>query len=162
MSTNTFLEGRSPHEVEQLRAKFTAQIKAMPSGCRVWTGGVTNSGVGKKTFTGKFFDGTDKLSARQVAWQFAGKVMPHGKNLIVTCGEPLCVNPEHLALGREYGLPKSQRQPESIKGVPPIEAVRNESAALRAMADALILLPEAQARRVICAVAALYNIEVRR
>lgn len=62
-------------------------------GCWVWKGNKTHDGYGRVRFEGK------KRRAHMVSYEhFFGKI-PEGKMICHKCGNPLCINPEHLYAG---------------------------------------------------------------
>ena len=75
-------------QYDRERLRFRTRLRA--NGCHEWTGklGATKCpliGVGKK-----------QVSARQMAWHLAGKpALKPKQQLRVTCGNAICINPEH-------------------------------------------------------------------
>ena len=65
------------------------------SGCLVWTGQVSNAGYGRIMLKGD--EGNRMHTASRAAYElFVG---PAGDRIVTqTCGNRLCVNPEHLEL----------------------------------------------------------------
>jgi hypothetical protein len=66
------------------------------TGCWIWIRQISNSGCGKITIPGP--SGNFVESAHRASYAaFVGPV-PKGGIVLQTCGERLCVNPEHLEL----------------------------------------------------------------
>ena len=67
------------------------------TGCWIWTGQVSNSGYGRVMET-QDDHGTKMVSAHTASYHaFIGQV-PQGHLVKQSCGNRLCVNPEHLEL----------------------------------------------------------------
>lgn len=66
--------------------------------CHVWTGLVTRTGYGDIRMGG--VSGNHRL-AHRVAWEIERGPMPRGFHVAWTCGNRLCVRPEHLRVTRE-------------------------------------------------------------
>ena len=67
------------------------------SGCWIWQGQVSNSGYGRTKIRGA--DNTVKMvSAQSVSYQQFVADVPDGYLVKQSCGNRLCINPQHLAL----------------------------------------------------------------
>ena len=67
------------------------------SGCWIWQGQISNSGYGRTKISGE--NNTVKMVSAQFAsyQQFIAEV-PDGYLVKQSCGNRLCINPQHLAL----------------------------------------------------------------
>jgi hypothetical protein len=82
----------------RLQRQLLGRVRKDPEGsCWNWTGQVSNSGYGR-TMIPDGDGGTRMVSAQTASYlAFIGEV-PDGKLVGQTCGNRLCVNPEHLQL----------------------------------------------------------------
>jgi hypothetical protein len=79
-----------------LASNFWAKVEKS-DGCWLWRGAVVRGGLGYGRFS---LPNQESSTAHRVAWEFVNGPIPDG--LIVrhvVCRNPLCVRPEHLALG---------------------------------------------------------------
>jgi hypothetical protein len=79
-------------------AKITAQC-VEDGDCLLWTGICSVSGVPKvniRVREGK--GGRTVLSARRVVWELVKGPLQPRKLITTTCGNPKCLNPDHLAM----------------------------------------------------------------
>jgi hypothetical protein len=67
----------------------------MPNGCIVWTGHVSNTGYGKMNFTQAGYK-SETLFAHRASYELSKGRIPDGMVIDHLCGNPPCVNPEHL------------------------------------------------------------------
>ena len=67
------------------------------TGCWEWSGQVSNNGYGRTMLRDD--DGRTRMeSAHRASYElFVGPIPPHGQ-VRQTCGNRLCINPEHLQL----------------------------------------------------------------
>jgi hypothetical protein len=97
-----FPAGQNP----ALATYLTEKTKHDPAtGCLEWTGGVSKHGDPRiwKTYAARF--GSDRPS--RLAWQLChGKVLGKNTKLVSTCGNPKCINPDHL----KAALPAAPRR----------------------------------------------------
>lgn len=63
------------------------------SGCWIWTGGRTSGGYGSISVRGK------KVYVHRLAWQLFKGPIPPGMDVLHSCDNPPCFNPEHLFTG---------------------------------------------------------------
>jgi len=64
------------------------------SGCWVWRGQVSNSGYGRMMFLNE--NGRTMESAHRASYITFVSKLPDGVLVRQTCGNRLCINPEHL------------------------------------------------------------------
>lgn len=84
---------KSDEEIEKMmKICFLDRIEKTES-CWIWTGSKTNRGYGIFTITGKV------MSAHRLAWKIHKGEIPNGLIIRHLCNNPICVNPDHLALG---------------------------------------------------------------
>lgn len=80
----------------ELAAYLTEKTEHDPAaGCLLWTGGVNKQGEPRvwKTYAAKF--GSDRPA--RLAWQLChGTGLGKRTKLVPTCGNPRCINPDHL------------------------------------------------------------------
>lgn len=80
----------------ELAAYLTAKTEHDPAtGCLLWTGGANKQGDPRiwKTYAARF--GSDRPA--RLAWQLChGRELGKTTKLVPTCGDPRCINPEHL------------------------------------------------------------------
>ena len=73
-----------------------AVLQDPDSGCWLWRGQISNSGYGRIMLSGP--EGPRMESAHRASYRaFVGPI-PEGGLIRQTCGNRLCVNPEHLEL----------------------------------------------------------------
>lgn len=73
--------------------RFMRKVSKQNDGCWLWAGAVgSKDRVGVVTFKGK------RYSAHRVSWEFKHGSIPQGVMIQRTCGERLCVNPEHMEM----------------------------------------------------------------
>ncbi len=80
----------------ELAAYLTAKTEHDPAtGCLLWTGGANKHGDPRiwKTYAARF--GSDRPA--RLAWQLChGRELGKTTKLVPSCGNPRCINPEHL------------------------------------------------------------------
>ncbi len=83
------------NQQKRTREKILASItKKVDTGCWLWMRQVSNSGYGRITLVSQ--NGTYKESAHRASYQaFIGPLPKHGI-IRQSCGNRLCVNPNHL------------------------------------------------------------------
>lgn len=65
--------------------------------CWIWQGIASKGGVPKiNVHCGRGKNGRSVLSARRVVWEALKGPIPEGKYITPSCGQPGCLNPEHL------------------------------------------------------------------
>ena len=79
-------EGKALMLPERLRSK----VGLSASGCWVWTAAANDGGYGYVSWQGK------PRLAHRVVWSVLVAPIDASVHLLHACGEPLCVNPEHL------------------------------------------------------------------
>ena len=94
------------NETERARNRhrlLTCAAENPQTGCWDWRGQVSNSGYGRvKLGTA---DGNRMDSAHRASYLVFVGVIPDGMYVRQTCGNRLCINPDHLELLREGELP---------------------------------------------------------
>jgi hypothetical protein len=80
---------KSLAQVADYEKKFWARVEKL-DGCWIWTG--RKNGAGCCKYYGH------ETSAHRVAWILIGREIPDGMNVARTCGNVLCVNPDHCEL----------------------------------------------------------------
>jgi hypothetical protein len=103
----------------ELAAYLTAKTEHDPAtGCLLWTGGANKHGDPRiwKTYAARF--GSDRPA--RLAWQLChGTGLGKTTKLVPTCGNPKCINPEHLTAAVS-AAPQRVWNPEDDDGdVPP-------------------------------------------
>lgn len=73
---------------ESLREAFLARVDVEPGGCWVWQGGASVKGVPRLHRDGRMW------GARHLSWWMTYGYHPHGRHLVVMCGNPMCVAPK--------------------------------------------------------------------
>lgn len=82
-----------PHK--RTRERILASItKAPDTGCWLWIRQVSNSGYGRITLSNQ--DGTYMESAHRASFRAFAGPLPENAMIRQTCGNRLCVNPDHL------------------------------------------------------------------
>lgn len=82
---------------EQQRRLFDMARVLDDSGCWIWQGQISNTGYGR--LKAKDSDNQIKMmSAQSVSYQEFIKNVPEGHLVKQSCGNRLCINPDHLAL----------------------------------------------------------------
>jgi hypothetical protein len=72
---------------------FWGNINEMENACLIWSGAYSASGKVPTVF----INGTTMVSANRVLWELlTGETLPPNVRLIRNCGNPLCINPEHM------------------------------------------------------------------
>lgn len=66
------------------------------TGCWLWRGQISNSGYGRIMLSGP--QGRRMESAHRASYQLLVGAIPEGALVRHTCGNRLCVNPDHLEL----------------------------------------------------------------
>ncbi len=85
------------------RQRLLASVVCDPgSGCWWWRGQISNSGYGRIMLSGP--DGRAMESAHRASYlTFVGPI-PEGTFIRQSCGNRLCVNPEHLEMLQEQSV----------------------------------------------------------
>ena len=82
------------------------------SGCWLWRGQISNSGDGRIMFSGA--DGRAMESAHRASYlAFVGPI-PDGTFIRQSCGNRLCINPEHLEVMQEKMAYQQQPAPGGV------------------------------------------------
>jgi hypothetical protein len=101
----------------ELEQRFRANISTTPNhaGCLDWLG-CRQSHNGR----GLFWDGERQLYAHRVVYQLATGEPPGKLFIVQTCGNPLCVNPSHLAARPPRRIrPNRNNRRSGVLGVSP-------------------------------------------
>lgn len=78
--------------MHQLPESVESQIRKQKNGtCWLWYGPSSSKGYPFINFQG------ERFSARQFIWEVSHDLkLQAGKSVLVTCGNVMCVNPEHM------------------------------------------------------------------
>jgi len=83
-----------PRKPTPILDRFATKIALADTGCIEWIGGKSNTGYGQ-IFSGP--GSTAKLMAHRWSYEYhTGNPIPAGLEIDHLCGNPSCVNPEHL------------------------------------------------------------------
>lgn len=82
---------------QRLRERLTAHVDKTTNGtnCWNWHGQIANSGQGRIKIRDSYGDLYMESAPRASYMAFVGEI-PAGHDVIQTCGNRLCINPEHL------------------------------------------------------------------
>lgn len=78
--------------MEKIIKRLKNKIKIKDNGCWIWTGAKGPKGSGTMRINGKV------TSPRRVSYYIHNGPIPNGRNVNPTCGNRLCINPEHLSV----------------------------------------------------------------
>lgn len=85
-----------PALTPEQEARFWAKVdKGAAGGCWLWTGAADTRGHGRIWVNGRM------RPAHRVSWRLRRGELPEGWMLRRTCGNGLCVNPDHLVLAHQ-------------------------------------------------------------
>lgn len=73
--------------------RFWNRTVVTETGCWEWQGTRNEHGYGGVSVNGRW------RKAHQVSWELTHGPIPHGMELLHSCDNPPCVNPDHLSLG---------------------------------------------------------------
>lgn len=88
------LSSRKREAILQRISEGTLKLETESGTCWIWEGAKCGNNRGKY---GIFVIGGRTMNARRASYEASGKSPRLGNySLISTCGDPLCVNPDHL------------------------------------------------------------------
>ena len=91
------------HDIYVNMESFESKIDKQENGCWIWKGARHNQGYGMvSVLRGKDYKRTMTVVHRVTARLKYDKPLGHGDDIIHTCGNNLCCNPDHLVLRSDY------------------------------------------------------------
>lgn len=110
-------------QAADVRSRFEDKV-IQRGGCWLWDSCLNNGGYGRFWFSGR------KVLAHRLAYQLYVGEIPKGMQVLHSCDQPRCVNPDHLHLGTQEDNQRemvnrgraacgdrngSRRRPESLR-----------------------------------------------
>jgi len=94
----------TPENIDDVRRKLEAGSKYDPeTGCTVWQGAPKGSGYGT-VYIGRDGEGILRsLAVHRAAYIIHKGEIPRGRQVLQTCGNKLCINPDHLSAPGDGG-----------------------------------------------------------
>lgn len=101
-----FINGHSRRgKVTEPEDRFWPKVnKDAPNGCWEWTGSCSSQGYGT------FWDGGRVRGTHRVSYEFANGPIAEGLDVLHTCDNPPCVNPDHLWLGTDTDNARDRKE----------------------------------------------------
>jgi hypothetical protein len=123
--------------------RFLSKINIQKNECWTWLGGVTKKGSGAYVDNMPVFNlQTDKVFARRIAYFIYFGNLPQA-HIYTTCGNSLCLNPNHLTLtyGKtDYKIFKTRKRRKiNLKLIEEINEMRLAKLKIEEIADLLQL-----------------------
>jgi hypothetical protein len=117
--------------------RFWKRVKKV-DGCWLWRGGKGDKG--KVGPPGRLVIDGHQVGVRRFSYELHFGVISPGKHVLPTCGNPWCIRPDHLVLGRSTGgdHPGGAASPRAKLTEEQVSAIRDGAAkgeVLRALAD---------------------------
>jgi hypothetical protein len=86
------LRATHSHEHGRMEQRFWAKVDASAGlqGCWLWKGAIGTDGAGQFWYRGR------SVQARRIAYEWITSIDISSIRLLLTCDNPLCVNPAHL------------------------------------------------------------------
>ena len=92
--------------------------------CWLWTGATTSGGQGQLRLPGGM-----RITARRFSFELFKSEIPEGQTVVTTCGEALCVQPNHLGLVEDHFAVKGSRNGNSKLTESDVRAIRERKRA---------------------------------
>jgi hypothetical protein len=120
------LKGEDPKSPQHLALRLANGLDAAETGkCWEWMRAHNGVGYGTLTVNGK------RAYAHRLAFELAGNVIPQGMDVMHSCDNPRCINPEHLSAGtRSKNMADCHTRGRSKIPVPRMTGESNGSAKL--------------------------------
>jgi hypothetical protein len=82
---------------QDLESRFMKYVEKMADGCWLWIGAKF-----KYSGLGAFCVEKKTRYAHRISFEIFNGPIPTGKDVVRTCSNKFCINPEHLSAGSQY------------------------------------------------------------